>query len=181
MCLDNNYKPKERMMSIDDLMGDEIFIQSPDGDQVGPVKAVVQRNKVIVNDENLVIEEGGKILRPLPNGKSEAHTILEVIFHKDPFGGDLSHYEILTRKDSSLVPTPNNTTINITNSHGIQIGNHNVQNIINALEMLTNAIESSGATIEEKTDAKAKLKSFLVHPLTVNLLGSMASKILGML
>lgn len=85
-------------MSISDLMGDEIYIQSPDGKQVGPVKAVVQRNQVIINDENLVIEEGGKILRPLPSGKSEAYTILEVIFHKDPFGGDISHYEIITRR-----------------------------------------------------------------------------------
>jgi len=168
-------------MSISDLMGDEIYIQSPDGKQVGPVKAVVQRNQVIINDENLVIEEGGKILRPLPNGKSEAYTILEVIFHKDPFGGDISHYEIITRKDLSLVQTPSNTTINITGSHGIQIGNHNVQNIIGALEMLINAIESSDATIEEKTDAKAKLKTFLIHPLTVNLLGTAASKILGVL
>lgn len=168
-------------MSISDLMGDEIYIQSPDGKQVGPVKAVVQRNQVIINDENLVIEEGGKILRPLPSGKSEAYTILEVIFHKDPFGGDISHYEIITRKDSSLVQTPSNTTINITGSHGIQIDNHNVQNIIGALEMLTNAIESSDATIEEKTDAKAKLKAFLIHPLTVNLLGTAEGKILGVL
>ena len=168
-------------MSISDLMGDEIYIQFPDGKQVGPVKAVVQRNQVIINDENLVIEEGGKILRPLPNGMSEAYTILEVIFHKDPFGGDLSHYEIITRKDLSLVQTPSNTTINITGSHGIQIGNHNVRNIIGVLEMLTNAIESSDATIEEKTDAKARLKAFLIHPLTVGLLGTAASKILGML
>lgn len=169
-------------MSISDLMHDEIYIQSPDGKQVGPVKAVVQRNQIIINDENLVIEEGGKILRPLPNGKSEAYTILEVIFHKDPFGGDISHYEIITRKDSSLVQTtPSNTTTNITGSHGIQIGNHNVQSIIGALEMLTNAIESSDATTEEKTDAKAKLKAFLIHPLTFNILGTTAGKILDVL
>lgn len=47
--------------------------------------------------------------------------------------------------------------------------------------MLTNAIESSDATIEEKTDAKAKLKAFLIHPLTVNLLGTAEGKILGVL
>jgi hypothetical protein len=168
-------------MSISDLMSDEIYFQSRDGKQVGPVKAVVQRNQVIINAEDLVIEEGGKILRPLPNGKNEAYTIVEVIFHKDPFGGEVSHYEIITRKESFVVQTPEDTTINTTASHGIQIGKHNVRNIIRALEKLTNAIESSDATIEEKTDAKAKLKAFLIHPLTANLLGTAASKILDVL
>jgi hypothetical protein len=162
-------------------MNDEIYIQSCDGKQAGPVKAVVQRNQVIINAENLVIEEGGKILRPLPNGGSEAYTILEVIFHKDPFGGEIAHYEIITRKDSSLVRASSETTINVTSFHGIQIGKRNVRNIIRALEMLTNAIESSDATIEEKTDAKAKLKAFLIHPLTVNLLGTPTTKILDVL
>jgi hypothetical protein len=168
-------------MSISDLMSDEVYIQSLDGKQVGPVKALVQRNQVITNAADLVVEEGGKILRPLPNGESEAYTILEVIFHKDPFGDESSRYEIITRKDSSLVHTPGNTTINIRGSHGIQIGKRNAQNIIRALEMLTDAIESSDATIEEKTDAKAKLKAFLAHPLTVNLLGTTTNKMLDVL
>jgi hypothetical protein len=168
-------------MSISNLMNDEIYIQSRDGKQVGPVKAVIQRNQVIINAEDLVIQEGGKILRPLPDGKSEAYTILEVIFHKDPFGGEIPHYEIITRKDLSLVDAPGNTTINITDSHEVKIGKHNARNIIRALEMLTNAIESSDAAVEEKTDAKAKLKAFLIHPLTVNLLGTAANKILGVL
>jgi len=93
-------------MSIDSLMGDDIYIESPSGETVGPVKSSVQGNKVFINDETLVIEEGGKILRPLPNGKAESYSILQVDFHKDPFGGTLSHYEITARKDSSLVPVP---------------------------------------------------------------------------
>jgi hypothetical protein len=168
-------------MNFDDLLGDEIFIESPQGERVGPVKASVQGNKVFVYDEKLVIEEGGKILRPLPNGKSEAHTILEVAFNKDPFNGRMSHYAIKTRKDSSLVPTPSNTTINITSSQGIQIGNQNVQNIVGALEILANALESSNASPAEKADVKARLKAFLSHPITVAVLGGAAGKLMGML
>jgi hypothetical protein len=169
-------------MSISDLMSDEIYIQSRDGKQVGPIKAVVQRNQVIINAEDLVIEEGGRILTPLQDGKSEAYTILEVIFHKDPFGGEISRYEIITRKDSSWVHTPSNTIIDITdNPEGIRISKRNVRNIIRALEMLTKAIELSDVVIEEKADAKAKLKEFLIHPLTVNLLGSEVNRILYVL
>jgi len=168
-------------MSISDLMSDEVYIQSRDGKQAGPVKALVQHNQIIINAEDLVIEEGGKILRPLPNGWSEAYTIVDVIFHKDPFGGEIPHYEIITRKDSSVVHTPGSTTISIAGSHGIQIGKRNARDIIHALELLTNAIESSDADAEEKADAKAKLKAFLIHPLTVNLLGRTVNKILDVL
>lgn len=168
-------------MSIDSLMADDIYIVARDGKQVGPVKASVQGNKVIVTDASLVIEEGGKILRPLPNGNSEVHTILEVAFHNDPSGGELSHYTIKTRKDSSLVPTPSVTTINISNSQGIQIGNQNVQNIIGALETLCSAVESSSAPKEAKADVKSMLKAVLSHPVTVTILGSAAAKLIAKL
>ncbi len=168
-------------MSIDSLMGDDIYIQATDGKIVGPVKSSVQGNKVYINDETLVIEEGGKILRPLPNGKSESHSILQVDFNKDPFGGRLSHYKITTRKDSSLVPTPSATTINITNSQGIQIGDHNAQSIVVSLERLIQAIESSNATPPQKKGAKEKLRAFLTHPTTVSVLGATAAKLIEML
>jgi len=167
-------------MSMDSMMGDEIYIQSPDGKTIGPVKASVQRNKVFVNDETVVIEEGGKILRSLSNGRSESHSILEVVFFKDPRGA-LTHYEITTRKDASLVPTPSSTTVNITKSQGIQIGDHNVQNIVGSLEQLTQAIDSSNATPEHKAEAKGKLKAFLQHPATAAVLGATAAKLIEML
>jgi hypothetical protein len=171
---------KEKQMSMDRMMGDEIYIESPDGKTIGPVKASVQRNKVYVNDETLVIEEGGKILRPLPSGKSESHSILQVDFFKGPRRA-LSHYEITTRKDASLVPTPSSTTVNIANSQGIQVGNHNVQNIVGSLEQLIQAIDSSDATPEHKAEAKGKLKAFLQHPATAAVLGAIAAKLIAML
>lgn len=165
---------------MDSLMDDDIIIETPTGERTGPVKASVQGNKIYVNDESLVIEEGGKIFRPLPNGKSECHLILQVDFHNDP-QGRLSHYEITTRKESSLVQTPTTTTINISNSRGIQIGDHNVQNIIASLETLVKAIESADSTDEEKATVKQKLKDVLSHPLTTSVLGSAAGRIISML
>jgi hypothetical protein len=170
-------------MIFDSLMGDEIYVESPSGELVGPVKSSVQGKKVFINDVNLVIEEGGKILRPLPNGKAESHSILQVDFHKDPSGGSLSHFEITTRKDSSLVssPSPSSTTINISNSHGIQIGDGNVQSIITSFETLAKAINGSNAPEEQKKDVKTKLKAFLSHPLTSSVLGSATGKLIEML
>ncbi len=168
-------------MSMDRLMDDEIYIESPKGETFGPVKASVQKNKVYINDEAIEIEEGGKILRPLPNGKSESHLILQVDFNEDPLGGILSYYEITTRKDSSLVATPSSTTINITDSQEVQIDNHNIQNIVGSLEKLIQAIDSSNASPEAKEKAKGTLKDFLMHPATVAVLGAAARKLIEML
>jgi hypothetical protein len=56
-------------MRINSMMGDEIYIQSPSGAIVGPIKSSVQGNKIFINDEKLVVEEGGKILRLLHHEK----------------------------------------------------------------------------------------------------------------
>ena len=120
-------------MTFDGLLGDEVYIVSPGGEQSGPVKASVQGNKVYIFDESIVIEEGGKILRPLSSGKWESHTILQVDFYKAPRRMKASHYEIATRKDSSLVDAPSKTTIHISHSQGIQIGDGNFHNITLAL------------------------------------------------
>lgn len=170
-------------MSFDRLLGDEIYIVSPSGDEtVGPIKASVQGDSVYVFDKTVVIEEGGRILRTLPNGRCESHSILQVDFNQaPPQMRQGSHYKILTRKDSSLVKPPSKTTINISHSQGIQIGDGNVQNIVASFDALAKAIDSAEGPEEEKADAKQKLKAFLSHPLTTAVLGSAAGKLIGML
>jgi hypothetical protein len=170
-------------MSFDRLLGDEIYIVSPAGENTaGPIKASVQGDKVYVFDETLVIEEGGKILRTLPNGRCESHSILQVDFNQAPRQTRQgSHYKILTRKDSSLVDPPSKTTINISHSQGIQIGDGNVQNIVASLDALAKAIDSADVPEEQKADAKQKMKAFLSHPLTTAVLGAAAGKLIGVL
>jgi len=170
-------------MSFERLLGDEIYIVSPSGETTaGPLKASVQGDKVYVFDESLVIEEGGKVLRTLPNGRCESRTILQVDFNQAPAQmRQGSHYKIITRKDSSLVDQPSKTTINITNSQGIQIGDGNLQSIVTSFEILVKAIDSVNLPENQKKDAKTKLKAFLSHPLTTTVLGSAAAKLLGML
>ena len=164
---------------METLLGDEIYIEGIDGNRIGPVKASVQGNNIYVMDTSLIIEEGGSILRSLPNGKSEVYRILECNFLKDPMGEGLSHYKIRTQKEGSLVQTPSSqTTINISHSQGIQIGDQNVQNIIDTLEILYEAIESAEATEKEKMDAKNKLKSLLYSPIISAIVGATAKSLL---
>jgi hypothetical protein len=159
-------------MPFDQLMGDDIVVVSNDGKQTGPFRASVQGNKIFVHDKRAVIEEGDRILRALPNGRSEEHVVLQVNFLSARRGhNSLSHYEIMTRKSTSLVPTPA-TTINIANSQGIQIGSGNVQNVVGSLQQLADAIRSAQAPAEHKRQALAGLKSLLSHPLVNTILGT---------
>lgn len=165
-------------MSMQQMLRDDIYIESKEGEQIGPVKASVQGNKVFIADARLVIEEGGRILRPLPNGKSEAHRILQVDFFNDPFGGQLSHYEVTTRKESSLVQTPGTTNINISHSEGIQIGDQNVQNLASSIQDLIEALDDADVPAGQKSEVKTILRSLLSHPLVAAVLGSAAGALL---
>jgi hypothetical protein len=163
-------------MGFNRLLADVVTVVSPGGEQRGPIKASVQGNKVFIFDVTVAIEEGGMILRALPSGQKESFSILQVNFRRGPSGDSdrMSHYEILVRKDTSLVPSSRSTTINISHSQGIQIGDGNTQQIISSLEMLSGAIASANVPEPEKKEAQSKLKALLAHPLVVSLLGSAA-------
>ncbi len=80
----------------------------------------------------------------------------------------------------SIQPTqPKQTTINISTSSDIQVGDHSVININNAINELIQRIEGSSATQQEKAEAKNKLAAFLAHPLVTSVLGGVAGALVG--
>ena len=89
------------------------------------------------------------------------------------FHGIPAHFEIKVRRQGAVIPAPKSTVTNISisNSHGFQIGDHNIQSIVNSLKYVLKAIDESSAAPEAKAEAKSRLKAFLEHPLTSALLG----------
>lgn len=167
-------------MAFTGMLNDEIWIVTSEGKEIGPIQTRIEENKAIVLDEKMVIEEGWKVLRPLPNGKCESHTIQQVAFKRSARG--TGHFEVTMSSDSSLVERPTSSqTINITNSQGFQIGDGNTQNIVMAFEQLVKSIESADTDEETKKEAKGRLKSFLKHPLVTTLIGAAAGGVLAML
>lgn len=69
-------------------------------------------------------------------------------------------------------------SFNINNSQ-VQIGDHNTQNIINAIQDLQNKIDAAAATPEEKAQAKGLLSQFLNHPVIVSILGGLSGGLVG--
>ncbi len=166
------------------LQNDTVYIEKPSGDRSGPYKtAIVSKNgfSASIFEATLEVEEGWRLIRPLPNGKEEPFTILEANYspglHTIP-----PHWTLKLRKESSLAtgqrPAP---TINITNSSGIQIGDHNVQQIANSFIGLIENIESSSASSQEKNEAKGVLRRALENPTVAAVLGGAVAGVLALL
>jgi len=169
-------------MSLRSLQNSEMYIQSKDGSKKGPYRCVFSNDKVTTFETSISVEEGDKILRNLPNGKEESFTVLETSY-QDKFKGIRPHWQLEVRKDTSLKEKNmrNTTSINIHNSQGIQVGDHNIQSIANSFEALISTIEKSNCSEQEKTEAKNKLKEFISHPLVSSILGSVVGNLIGLL
>ena len=112
-------------------------------------------------------------VRPLPNGKTEVFNVIKVTFVKG-VGNIPDYHAIQVRKKGEPPPPPKAgviNTFNISNSHGIQIGDHNTLNIVNALEQTLRAIDNGNSTAEAKAEAKGLLRRFLQHPIMEDILG----------
>ena len=71
--------------------------------------------------------------------------------------------------------------INVSNSSGIVIGDGNSQTISTQLEVLVRAIERSGASDQEKIQAKTLLRKLVESPAVGAVLGAAAQVLLGQL
>jgi hypothetical protein len=160
------------MSSFSNLCNEEIHIRHKDGRVTGPLKAAFGQSKFIVFDGSLDVVEGDLIDRPLPNGKAERYDIVEVNFahklHQIP-----AHVNMGVRKQGALVPFDRAKTVNIAihNSQGFQVGHNNTQNIVDSFKQVVERIEKGPGTLEEKKEAKSRLKTFLEHPLTAAVIG----------
>lgn len=168
------------------FQNDTVFIEKPDGSRSDSYKTLIGSKNGLsasIYEVNLDIEEGWKLIRPLPNGKEERYTILESNYspglHAIP-----PHWTLKLRKDTSMLndaESKKSTTINIHNSKGIQIGDHNIQHIERSLVGLIEKIELSSASVEQKSEAKSIIKQLILNPTVAGVLGGATSGLLSLL
>lgn len=168
------------MNPFEDLCTDTIYIRHQDQRATGPLKASFGKGKFTVFDETLDVSEGDLIERPLPNGKAERYDIVDVEFSQGLHDIPPS-YSLQVHKHGSLVPfqKPGTTNITITNSKGVQVGDHNSQSIVDSFKQVIEQIENGPGTPEEKEEAKSRLKKFLKHPLVSAAIGPALTAFLG--
>lgn len=167
------------MNPFEDFCTDEVLVQRPSGDVSSPLKCSISDNQITFFDTILDITTKDKLVRALPNGKAERFDILDVAYSSG-FAGIPASFNLKVQRQDSLIATPKATVnnISISNSHGFQVGDYNVQNVVNSFKTLIKAIDESSASPETKTEAKSRLLSFLEHPLTSAVLGGAVSGLL---
>jgi len=155
----------------------EAFIEKQSGDIKGPYQAKFAGTTVILDDPNADVDPGDYVTRTLPGGKTERSYILSAPFYDVGIGGFGPHFQL------TLGTPPANPkrahTINIQGSHSIQIGDHNTQNVVGAVQTLAHAIESSSGTEDEKAEAKSRLAKLLEHPILASVLGGLTGAVIG--
>lgn len=147
--------------------------------RTGPYKTKFGSNKLTIFDKTLTVNEGEIAIQHLPNGTEERFVITDTKFNSGIHGRN-AHYSLSIIKESKQQreqKIPANTTFHINNSN-VQVGDGNIQNIVNAFEQLANEIESSQSTPEQKEEAKGLLKSLLSNPTVAAVLGGTVSGLL---
>jgi len=171
------------MNPVDRLMNDEVYIENAAGQRAGPYKTAFQNHEITVFDETMDVTEGDTVVRVLPSGKESYFTVLEIAFQQK-FQSIPAHYTLRLEEHGlpqSSKGTVSSTTVNISNSQGIQIGENNSQNICNSIRDLVIAIETSATSDAEKKAAKDKIRELLSNPTVAAVLGGAASAILATL
>lgn len=167
-------------MNLQSLHRDAVFIEKPNGSRNGPYKTAVVDGAANIFDATLDVDEGDKLIRPLPNGKEEVYLVTHTAFSQGLRGAIPPHFSLKLQKTTSIQPAmARSTTVHINNSSGVQVGDHNVVNIQNALNELIQRIDVASASPEQKSEAKSLLANFLAHPLVCSVLGAVAGGITG--
>ena len=168
------------------LQNDTVYIENTSGERSVSYKtAIGSKNglSATIFEKSLDVEEGWKLIRILPNNKEESYTILETNYnpglHTIP-----PSWKLKLKKDSSLLNKSSilkNTTINISNSQGIQVVDHNIQNIEAGLKELIEQVNTSDVNESEKKEAKSSLRQLMENPVVAGILGGATSGVLALL
>lgn len=164
-----------------DSAPDVIYFER-NGARIGPYKCHFSSPKVTLFYKQLDVEDGDKLIRIL-HDKEVSYTVEDTGYSAGQLTGT-PHYYLQIRKDTAISrPSHQSTTnhINIQGSTGIQIGDHNVQNLEVALKEVLASIDNADAPKEEREEAKSRLNTFLAHPLVSAAVGASLPVALGLL
>ncbi|CUI38023.1 RIP homotypic interaction motif [Achromobacter xylosoxidans] len=152
----------------------KVYVRSLSGERTGPFYGAFTGKRLVVFDKKFDATEGDYISRELPSGREESYLVKLATYMEgldDPF------WKLDLEKTTALPARtePKTTTINIHNSAGIQVGDHNTMSFRLAINEMVERIEGSNASSEEKAEAKSRLQKFLEHPLVVSIAGGLIS------
>ncbi|MCP8346654.1 hypothetical protein DN387_00185 [Pseudomonas sp. FBF18] len=163
-------------------MEEDTVIVERGGREVGRHSCCFTQPRLTIIGNDVDVVEGDKIFQLLPNGSRVEFDVEDVNYQSGLGGMDgcfaIELAKVRAKPKSATGTTTNHITIH--GSTGIQIGDHNVQNLQVAMKEVLAAIESAHASLREKEEAKGLLSKFLEHPLVSAAVGAGLPAALGL-
>ena len=147
------------------IMTDTITILKQNGQELGPIKASVQRDKIFTISHKILIEPNDLIQRKMSNGGTETFRVIDPCYyeeiHKIP-----AHYQIHVHKLGISEPNDkgHGHTYHVSiNGHNARFNNNSTDNSTNAthLQNSNKVIDELKKAITEITDASINKKDLL--------------------
>lgn len=166
--------------TVEDLADDKVVVVKSTGERLGPFKAAVDSRKGIIEifNKRLDTDVGDTVERTVPPNRTEVYKILDIHYEAETHDVFAPFTLEVQRQGAPIKPSKGSVQNNFHisgDSPNIQVGDHNVQNVLSVMQSLVTEIERSNATSEQKAEAKSRLNAFLSHPVVTTVMGSAAS------
>lgn len=150
-------------MPFADLMNDTIDLLKSDGTKKTRLKASVQKSKVFMDANGVLVEPQDLIIRRMSNGAEETYRVIDPGFHED-FHGIKAHYQMEVHKLGlpEAKSAVQNITYNITGNNA-RVNQNSIDNSTNVVqidaraiqyvEALRKEIDGSSLSASEKAEA----------------------------
>ncbi|MBE9397102.1 hypothetical protein IOQ59_07485 [Pontibacterium sp. N1Y112] len=167
-------------MPFKEMMTDDVFFEDSGGNRSGPYKTKFGTDTLRIFNDQARIEEGDIAIQTLPNNSEVRFVVQDVQFSSgvEAIPACYTVHIVKESKQNKEKAVSGNTTYNI-NAANVQVGDGNTQNIVDAFQELAAKIEHSGATPQEKEEAKGLIKGLLSNATIAAILGGAVSGLLG--
>lgn len=154
---------------FEEFMRDKVSLVKRNGEIIENITACVQSKMIHIDDAQIPLEEGDRLLRKLPNGLVESYIVEDRGFHEE-FMDFKAHYQAKVRKESSMSQRASAVTYNVINNapvYGMQVGGqkntqkvtvNSGQDVGEMILKLIDLLDSSSLPELEKEDAIEALK-----------------------
>lgn len=122
-------------MPFANLMSDTVDILKNDGTKVSGLKASVQRNKIFMAADKLLVQPNDLVIRRMSNGAEETYRVIDPGF-REAFHGITAHYQMEVQKLGlpEAKSTVQSITYNVTGNNA-RINQNSVDNSTNVVQI----------------------------------------------
>lgn len=153
-------------MSLQQILVDNAYLEKNNGQRLAPFKTKFGGVKLVVFNDQFEVAEGDVVIHVLDDTQEQRFIVTSVQFNSGMMSID-AHYLLSIINESELQNTPYTSTSSAIQENDFTAEKTEIHHIMHSFDQLIKKIELSQSSADDKAEAKALLKAFIVHP-TVN-------------